>query len=51
VPLVDETPRSGAHGSLIAFIHPKATQGVLIELVEPAASPHAAERNQRDGIV
>ena len=36
VPLIDETPRVGAHGSRIAFIHPKATQGVLIELVEPA---------------
>ncbi len=36
LPLVDETPRPGAHGSRIAFIHPKATQGVLLELVEPA---------------
>ena len=32
--LVDETPRKGAHNSKIAFIHPKATKGVLIELVE-----------------
>lgn len=36
LPLVDEVPRPGAHGSRIAFIHPKATQGVLLELVEPA---------------
>jgi methylmalonyl-CoA epimerase len=35
IPLVDEKPRKGAHNSRIAFIHPKATQGVLIELVEP----------------
>ena len=34
--LVDETPRKGAHNSKIAFIHPKATKGVLIELVETA---------------
>jgi LAO/AO transport system kinase len=32
VRLVDEQPRPGAHGSLVAFIHPSAAQGVLIEL-------------------
>jgi methylmalonyl-CoA/ethylmalonyl-CoA epimerase len=32
VRLVDDTPRPGAHGSLVAFIHPSAAQGVLIEL-------------------
>jgi methylmalonyl-CoA/ethylmalonyl-CoA epimerase len=36
VPLIDETPRSGARGHKVAFIHPKATGGVLIELVEPS---------------
>lgn len=36
VPLIDEKPRPGAHNSLIAFIHPKATHGVLIEMVQPA---------------
>jgi LAO/AO transport system kinase len=30
--LVDRAPRPGAHGSLVAFIHPQAAQGVLIEL-------------------
>lgn len=35
VPLIDETPRIGAHGHKVAFIHPKATGGLLIELVEP----------------
>jgi len=34
VRLIDERPRKGAHGSLIAFLHPKATDGVLIELVQ-----------------
>jgi methylmalonyl-CoA epimerase len=32
VRLVDETPRPGAHGSLVAFIHPSSTHGVLVEL-------------------
>jgi methylmalonyl-CoA/ethylmalonyl-CoA epimerase len=37
VPMLDETPRLGAHGHQVAFLHPKATGGVLIELVEPGA--------------
>jgi methylmalonyl-CoA/ethylmalonyl-CoA epimerase len=37
VPLIDETPRIGAYGHKVAFIHPKATGGLLIELVEPLA--------------
>lgn len=32
--LIDQTPRVGAHGKLVAFIHPKSTGGVLIELSE-----------------
>lgn len=32
--LVDEAPRVGAGGHRIAFIHPKATSGILIELTE-----------------
>jgi methylmalonyl-CoA/ethylmalonyl-CoA epimerase len=32
--LIDETPRPGAHGSLVAFIHPSAAHGVLVELKE-----------------
>ena len=34
VRLVDEQPRPGAGGSRVAFIHPSAAQGVLIELKE-----------------
>ncbi len=34
VRLIDETPRLGAEGKLIAFIHPKETGGVLIELCQ-----------------
>ncbi|MGH9907460.1 MAG: methylmalonyl-CoA epimerase [Pyrinomonadaceae bacterium] len=32
--LIDETPRLGAGGCLIAFIHPASTNGVLLELVQ-----------------
>ena len=32
--LVDANPRSGAGGSLVAFVHPSAANGVLVELVE-----------------
>lgn len=38
VQLIDESPRQGAHGMRIAFVHPKATGGVLLELAEPAPS-------------
>ncbi|MBV9269938.1 MAG: methylmalonyl-CoA epimerase [Candidatus Eremiobacteraeota bacterium] len=38
VQLIDETPRKGAHGSLIAFLHPKSTAGVLTELCQPERS-------------
>jgi methylmalonyl-CoA/ethylmalonyl-CoA epimerase len=34
VKLVDETARPGARGHKVAFLHPKATGGVLVELVE-----------------
>lgn len=34
VPLTSDEPRPGAHGSKVVFLHPKATHGVLIELVE-----------------
>jgi methylmalonyl-CoA/ethylmalonyl-CoA epimerase len=32
--LIDEAPRPGAHGTRIAFVHPRSTGGVLCELVE-----------------
>jgi len=32
--LIDETPRIGARGCLVAFIHPSSTNGVLLELVQ-----------------
>ncbi len=35
VRLIDEEPRAGAHGNTVAFLHPKSTAGVLIELCQP----------------
>ena len=34
VKLIDETPKVGAGGCLIAFVHPSSTNGVLLELVQ-----------------
>lgn len=34
VRMIDSAPRPGAHGTRIAFVHPKSTGGVLMELVE-----------------
>ncbi len=34
VRLIDEEPREGAHGHMVAFVHPKSTGGVLLELLE-----------------
>jgi methylmalonyl-CoA/ethylmalonyl-CoA epimerase len=34
VRVIDETPRRGAEGKLIAFLHPSSTGGVLVELSE-----------------
>jgi methylmalonyl-CoA/ethylmalonyl-CoA epimerase len=36
--LIDEAPRNGASGCLVAFIHPSSTGGVLLELVEHTQS-------------
>ena len=34
IQLIDQSPRMGAGGAKIAFLHPKATNGVLVELCE-----------------
>ncbi len=34
IKLIDETPRIGAGGAKIAFLHPKATSGILVELCQ-----------------
>jgi methylmalonyl-CoA/ethylmalonyl-CoA epimerase len=42
-PLIDEKPRGGAHGSLVAFLHPGAASGVLIELKEAGGNRATTE--------
>lgn len=33
--LIDEAPKPGAHGKMVAFVHPKSANGVLTELSQP----------------
>lgn len=40
VRLIDQEPRIGAEGAQIAFVHPKATGGVLMELSQPKDGHH-----------
>ncbi len=40
VRMIDQAPRSGAHGCRIAFIHPAETGGVLMELCQSPSSAH-----------
>jgi len=40
VKLIDETPRQGAHGMTIAFMHPKGTHSILMELCQPTGASH-----------
>jgi methylmalonyl-CoA/ethylmalonyl-CoA epimerase len=37
VELIDHEPRRGAHGTMVAFVHPKSANGVLVELVESSS--------------
>src|SRR5580765_3419849 len=48
--LIDERPRPGAEGALVAFIHPSSAHGVLVELKQSAAEgrPPAAPDATRD---
>ena len=41
VRLIDEAPRPGGGGHTVAFVHPKGTGGVLVELVEDAGGSPA----------
>ena len=38
--LIDERPRTGIRGSRVAFMHPRATGGVLTEIVQPVDGSH-----------
>jgi len=49
VQLIDQAPRRGAEGKLIAFIHPKETGGVLIELCQVPAGGHGGPAKAHGG--
>tara|TARA_B100000282_G_scaffold247533_1_gene191183 strand:+ start:471 stop:881 length:411 start_codon:yes stop_codon:yes gene_type:complete len=34
IQMIDTQPKKGAHGAMIAFVHPKSTGGVLVELAQ-----------------
>ena len=38
--MIDEKPRNGAHGTRIAFVHPKSSHGVLTELCQAGPEHH-----------
>ncbi len=44
VPLIDKVPRAGARGHMVGFLHPKATDGVLVELVQASSLRHQMMR-------
>jgi len=41
--MIDREPRRGAHDTRIAFVHPAASGGVLVEFVEPPAAPEGPQ--------
>lgn len=49
VPLIDREARSGGMGTRIAFLHPSAFGGVLVELVERAPSVHGDTLDEGEG--
>lgn len=49
VPLIDQAPRAGLAGR-IGFLHPSASQGILVELAQPGPAPHHAPAGSREGL-
>ena len=47
IQMIDQAPKPGAHGCRVAFIHPKSTGGVLIELSERPASSEGHHHGER----
>ena len=39
VPLIDEEPRRGGRGHMVAFVHPKGNHGLLVELIQAPRPP------------
>jgi methylmalonyl-CoA epimerase len=49
VALIDQSPRNGLAGR-IGFLHPSASQGILVELAQPGLAAHHAPRSGHDGV-
>ena len=49
IPMLDDTPRPGAAGTKVAFLHPRAAGGVLVELVEAEHAPPGRARGVTAG--
>ncbi|MFA1710154.1 methylmalonyl-CoA epimerase [Peribacillus frigoritolerans] len=43
IKLINEVPKEGAHGNLVAFLHPKSTNSVLMEFCQPPAKTFREE--------
>lgn len=43
IKLIHEVPKEGAHGNQVAFLHPKSTNGVLLELCQPGSNGEVHE--------
>jgi methylmalonyl-CoA/ethylmalonyl-CoA epimerase len=43
VKLINDKPKQGAHGNLVAFLHPKSTNGILLEFCQPQSNGHQSE--------
>jgi methylmalonyl-CoA/ethylmalonyl-CoA epimerase len=43
IALIDEEPRPGGGGHLVAFVHPRSTGGILVELIEDPAEVEPAD--------
>ena len=41
VPLIDEAPRRGGRGHMVAFVHPKGNHGLLVELIQRPDAGHS----------
>lgn len=51
VPLIDRAARPGGNGTRVAFLHPSAMGGVLVELVEEPPSAAGSVAPEGDGVV
>jgi methylmalonyl-CoA epimerase len=51
VRLIDESPRPGAEGALVAFIHPSSAHGVLVELKQSQVASHTSQATPAQTVV